>query len=306
MALMSIGIIGLGKMGTGIAERLLKAGYTVFGYDPSQEAKKEAALLGVTIVDALSECGRYVEVIWLMIPAGTLVDTVLTTILPTLQKDTIIIDGGNSLYTDSVRRAEQLSKQNMHFLDCGTSGGIHGVEHGFCLMVGGAVNAYTKALPFLKAIASVDGVAHVGKSGAGHYVKMVHNGIEYGLLQAYAEGFHLVKEGSYKDLDMHQIATLWNTSSIIRSFILTLATNIFAHDQELKNVVGTIAESGMGKWTVDNAHKENIPLNVIETALNIRAESRKMGGNYATKVVALLREQFGGHAVERESYEEQK
>jgi 6-phosphogluconate dehydrogenase len=299
---MNIGIIGLGKMGSGIAERILNAGHTVFGYDPAQEARINAEKLGIHAVNRLAEMTD-VSLVWLMIPAGPLIDDVLKTLFSTLAQGTIIVDGGNSLYTDSVRRADQCAAQSLSFLDCGTSGGVHGLTDGFCLMVGGARDAYMRALPVLQAIASPQGVAHVGPSGAGHYVKMIHNGIEYGLLQAYAEGFHLLKDGSYKDLDLHTIAQLWNTSSVIRSFILSLATNIFAHNQELKNIVGSIAETGMGQWTVDNAHKEHIPINVIETALKIRAESRQTGGNYATKVVALLREQFGGHAVERKPEE---
>ena len=299
---MNIGIIGLGKMGSGIAVRILNAGHTVFGYDPAQEARTSAEKLGIHAVSRLAEMTD-VSLVWLMIPAGPLIDDVLKTLFSTLAKGTIIVDGGNSLYTDSVRRADQCAQRSLSFLDCGTSGGVHGLVDGFCLMVGGTHDAYMRALPVLQAIASPQGVAHVGPSGSGHYVKMIHNGIEYGLLQAYAEGFHLLKDGSYKDLDLHLIAQLWNTSSVIRSFILSLATNIFAHDQELKNIVGTIAETGMGQWTVDNAHKEHIPINVIETALKIRAESRQTGGNYATKVVALLREQFGGHAVERKPEE---
>lgn len=297
---MNIGIVGLGKMGSGIAVRILNAGHTVFGYDPSQEARDSAEKLGIHVVNRLAKMTD-VSLVWLMIPAGSIVDDVLKTLCSILAKGTIIVDGGNSLYTDSVRRANQCAVQSLPFLDCGTSGGVHGLMDGFCLMVGGTHDAYMHALPVLQAIASPQGVAHVGESGAGHYVKMIHNGIEYGLLQAYAEGFHLLKDGTYKDLDLHLIAHLWNTSSVIRSFILSLATNIFAHDQELKTVVGTIAETGMGQWTVDNAHKEHIPINVIETALKIRAESRQTGGNYATKVVALLREQFGGHAVERKT-----
>jgi 6-phosphogluconate dehydrogenase len=296
---MKFGIIGLGKMGMGIAQRVLAAGHTVYGYDPDVSARKNAAVLGMQICDTLVSIESTVEVIWIMVPAGTAVDDVINAVVPVIAKNCIVIDGGNSLYTDSVRRATQLATDGISFLDCGTSGGVHGLADGFCLMVGGGAAAYNTALPILEAIASPGGVAHVGPSGAGHYVKMVHNGIEYGLLQAYAEGFHLLKEGSYTHLDLHQIAELWNTSAVIRSFILTLATNIFSHDQELQNIGGAIAESGTGKWTVENAHALHVPVDVIETALKVRATSRETGGNYATKVVALLREQFGGHAVEK-------
>ncbi|HEV2917352.1 MAG TPA: decarboxylating 6-phosphogluconate dehydrogenase [Candidatus Babeliales bacterium] len=299
---MNIAIIGLGKMGLAIAQRALNAGYTVYGYDPNNQTARHAESLGIHILKRLTDRAMAdVSIVWLMIPAGTIIDDTIAQLIPIINKNSIIIDGGNSLYTDSVRRAQDLASKRIAFLDCGTSGGVHGLEHGFCLMVGGTQKAYQDALSLLEVIASGGGVAHVGPSGAGHYVKMIHNGIEYGLLQAYAEGFHLLHEGTYKNLDLYQIAKLWNQSSVIRSFILSLATNIFAQDQTFDNIIGTIAESGMGKWTVDNAHQEQIPVPVIETSLHVRAESRKTGGNYATKLVSLLREQFGGHPVNRKT-----
>jgi 6-phosphogluconate dehydrogenase len=295
---MKVALIGLGKMGIGIAQRILQAGHQVYGYDLNADAREYAKQIGVQIFDILQAL-PLVDIVWIMVPTGKPVDDAIGQLVPMISDQTTIIDGGNSFYLDSIRRARDLAAGGIAYLDCGTSGGVHGVEHGFCLMVGGEHQLYMRALPVLQAIASVDGVAHVGSSGAGHYVKMIHNGIEYGLLQAYAEGFHLLKEGVYKDLDLHQIAKLWDSSSVIRSFLLSLTVPVFAHDQEFKNVIGTIAEGGTGKWTVQTAQQLHISVPVMQAALQVRAESRQTGGNYATKLVSLLREQFGGHAVAR-------
>jgi 6-phosphogluconate dehydrogenase len=297
---MNIGVIGLGKMGLSIAQRMHNNGHKVLGYDPKQEVSDQAAHYGIRLATSSTQLAHEVDIVWIMVPAGPIVDDIITEINPALHKGTIIIDGGNSFFRDSIRRAHTLQAADIAFLDCGTSGGVHGFEHGFCLMVGGIVDAYTQAFPVLQAVAAPDGVAHVGPSGAGHYVKMVHNGIEYGLLQAYAEGFHVLKEGDYPDLDLHQIAALWNTSAVIRSFLLTLVTNVFTHGQTFKTIIGTVAQTGTGQWTVDNAHQHHIPVDVIEAALHIRLQSQATGGNYATKLVALLREQFGGHSVKKE------
>ena len=229
---MKVALIGLGKMGLGIAQRILQAGHQVYGYDLNADAREYAKQIGVHIFDALHTLPS-VDLVWIMVPAGKPVDDTIGQLLPVLSTQAIIVDGGNSFYLDSIRRARDLATRGVHYLDCGTSGGVHGVEHGFCLMVGGEHHVYMRALSVLQVIASVDGVAHVGSSGAGHYVKMIHNGIEYGLLQAYAEGFQLLKEGTYKDLDLHQIAKLWDSSSVIRSFLLSLTVPIFTHDHSI-------------------------------------------------------------------------
>lgn len=298
---MKVGVIGLGKMGFGIASRIMRGGHAVVGFDPDSVAREHARKAGITVITTLAELPLDCTVIWLMVPAGKIVDALVQELLTILKPKTIIIDGGNSFFKDSMRRARELTLYDIAYLDCGTSGGIHGLTNGFCLMVGGNLHAYQTALPVLEAIAAPNGVAQVGPSGAGHYVKMVHNGIEYGLLQAYAEGFQLLKEGDFSaELDVHQIATLWQEGSIIRSFILSLAKNIFADDQSLAAVIGTIEEGGTGRWTIESAHEHGIQLPVLATALQVRKESRETsGGTYATKVVALLREQFGGHNVER-------
>jgi 6-phosphogluconate dehydrogenase len=298
---MKIGIIGLGRMGAGIAERIVNAGHTVFGFDLDAHNTAQAHKLGVHIENKVIDIATKVDVIWLMVPPGKPVDDVLNLLMPALKKDCIIIDGGNSNFKDSIRRAQLVAQKNVSYLDCGTSGGLHGREHGYCLMVGGDKESYDAVSPLLSLIAAPNGMAHVGPSGAGHYVKMVHNGIEYALLQGYAEGFQLLKEGTFKDvpLNLEQISDLWNHGSIIRSFLLELTHNVYKQDQEFKNVSGEIAEGGTGKWTVQEAQEHGIPVPLIEESLAVRARSRATGGNYATKLVALLRNQFGGHAVKK-------
>ncbi|HJM68684.1 MAG TPA: NAD(P)-binding domain-containing protein, partial [Candidatus Babeliales bacterium] len=190
-------------------------------------------------------------------------------------------------------------QNNIAYLDCGTSGGLAGLKEGFCLMVGGNKKAYDAIKSVLKSIAAPEGYAYVGPSGTGHYVKMIHNGIEYALLQSYAEGFDLLKNGEFKDLKLEQISGLWEHGSIVRSEILSLMHGVLAKDQKLESVSGKVAESGMGRWTVELAKKENVPVPLIEKALEIRKESQKTGGNYGTKLVAMLRNAFGGHSVDK-------
>lgn len=299
---MNVGIIGLGRMGSGVAQRLVQKGHTVVGYDPNSTTRTAAMKLGVSVVHSLQTLAQQTHIIFLFIPAGSIVDSVLNELLPYLRKGDIIIDGGNSNYQDSIRRSKQLFEKQMLFLDCGTSGGVHGKDIGYCLMVGGDRGAYMVAEPLFEAIAAANGCAYVGPSGAGHYVKMVHNGIEYALLQAYAEGFHLLKDGSFAaaELQLDVIARLWDQSSIIRSWILHLLDEILhEQDRDLSTIAGSIAESGTGRWTVEEGHKAGVPIDLIERALALRFESQKTGGNYATKLVALLRNKFGGHDVQK-------
>ncbi len=295
---MKIGLIGLGRMGNAIAQRLLNAQHTVIGFDYDLSARDALQNMGGTSASTIAEVCRHANILWVMVPV-TAVDEVLHAIIQHAQSETIIIDGGNSYYKDSIRRAQTCANANLHFLDCGTSGGVHGRDHGFCLMVGGSKPMYDTILPILTALAAPNGLVYIGPSGSGHYVKMVHNGIEYGLLQAYAEGFQLIKEGSFKEapLDLAAITKAWNHGSIIRSWILHLSQEIFAHDQTFDTVTGSIEELGTGKWTLEEAQKQQIPTPVLQEALNTRAWSRKTGGNYATKIIALLRNKFGGHKV---------
>lgn len=294
---MKVAVVGLGKMGVALVYRLVNASIDVIGYDPDVKARIKAGTYGAHVADSLEHCAQKASIIWLMIPAGELVDTVLKQLLLILPKQSIIIDGGNSHFSDSVKRASLLKRHGLYFIDCGTSGGLAGKTKGFSLMIGGDKKIIESLDPLFKALAAPRGYAYVGPSGAGHYVKMVHNGIEYALLQAYAEGFHLLHDGRYKDLDLETITRVWSHGSIIRSWILDLAHKIFKNDQEFAQIEGAIQESGMGAWTIEEAYAQKVPTVLIENAHEIRAWSRKTGGNYATKLVALLRHEFGGHRV---------
>ncbi len=299
MASITVGVVGLGRMGQSVAYRLKKSGFSVVGFDFSENACNDAKIIGIDVASSLQDLGKHARIIWLMVPAGKPVDDVIQEMSQSFQADDIIIDGGNSFYKDSVRRAQELAKRNVHFLDCGTSGGLHGREIGFSLMIGGDKQSFHRIEDVFKAIAAPHGYQHLGTSGAGHFVKMVHNGIEYALLQAYAEGFQLLKEGPFQNLDLEHVASVWNHGSIIRSWIVELSKNILSHDQSFKDVSGNIGENLTGRWTVDVAKEYNIPVRTIEEALDIRAWSRETGGNYATKFVALLRHEFGGHPVKK-------
>jgi 6-phosphogluconate dehydrogenase len=298
---MNVGVIGLGKMGNAIAYRLVQAGHTVYGFDPYDEAKLEAEKAGVMVASTVSDVAKEARVIWLLVPAGEPVDNVIAELLPHLHPGDIIVDGGNSKYTDSIRRATQLKTNDIIFLDCGTSGGVHGRTNGFCLMFGGDKAAYASLASLCEAVAAPNGVGHVGPSGAGHYVKMIHNGIEYGLLQAYAEGFQIIHEGTFEEqaLDLQEVTRIWCNGSVIRSFLLDLAHGVFTQDQALTNINGEIKEGGTGKWTLEEARTNNIPVPVLDASLRVRSWSRDTGGNYATKVVQMLRHAFGGHPIKK-------
>lgn len=296
---MKIGLIGLGKMGIIIADRLLSAGHTVVGYDTNSLALENAVQHGVKQASSLDDLAHDCHVIWLMIPAGEAIDVIISTLFNEAKKGTVLVDGGNSYYRDSMRRAQLLEKKGIFYLDCGTSGGLQAREYGFSLTVGGEQAAYVKLTPIFEALAAPNGFCHVGPSGAGHYVKMVHNGIEYGLLQAYAEGFQLLEEGAFKGLDLQEIARVWNNGAIVRSWILALMEDIFARDQDFDTVSGKVGESGTVRWMVEDAKAHKIALEVIQTALNVRLQSHVSGGNYSTKLIALTRHSFGGHVVEK-------
>lgn len=301
---MIVGVIGLGRMGQGIVRRLVHGGHTVIGYDPSIKLtqnhiqEKDIFYTGsFKNASSIEELCKETPIIWLMVPAGKTVDSVINTIVSAKQSTNIIIDGGNSFFKDSVRRYYALKDHTISFIDCGTSGGLQGKERGYCLMVGGDKPAFDLCEPLLKALAAPHGYEYIGPSGSGHYVKMVHNGIEYALLQAYAEGFAILKNGSYKNTNLEKISALWNNGSIIRSWILELARQVFTREQNFYDIKGTIGESGTGLWTVQEAEQHTISVDVIKKSLEIREESRIKGGNYATKIVSLLRNAFGGHAV---------
>lgn len=298
---MNVGVIGLGRMGHAIAKRVHNAGHVVIGYDVDAQARAYAESTGIVIAESAESLPDKVDIIWLMLPAGDMVDQMLHKLKPRLKKETIIIDGGNSNYKDSIRRAHELAQDDIQFLDCGTSGGLQGAEDGFSLMVGGQQLAYLYVVPVLKAIATKQGYGLVGPSGAGHYVKSVHNGIEYGILQAYAEGFHILKEGHYKEvpLDLAQVSDIWMHGSIIRSYLLQLAHEVLQKDQQLSAYSGYVAEGGTGLWAQQEADEHVIATPVLKAALQVRTESRATGGNFATKLIALIRNKFGGHPVKK-------
>jgi 6-phosphogluconate dehydrogenase len=238
------------------------------------------------------------RVIWLMVPSGDPVDETIEQLLPNLSRDDIIIDGGNSNYKDSIRRAEKLKAVGIHFVDAGTSGGIWGLKVGYCMMVGGENEIVARLEPALKTLAPEGGYAHVGPCGAGHFVKMIHNGIEYGMLQAYGEGFELLKAAPF-DLDLRKIAHLWNQGSVVRSWLLELAESAFEKDPELSSIRGYVEDSGEGRWTVLEAVERDVPAAVLTLSLFARFASRQED-SFSAKVIAALRNEFGGHAVRRE------
>jgi 6-phosphogluconate dehydrogenase len=286
-----LGIVGLGRMGGNMTERLRKGGHEVETY--ARTAPERTA-------DSLLELATRLEqprVVWLMIPAGDPTEKAVETLLPLLEDGDILIDGGNSNFRDSIRRAEEAKEKGVSFLDAGVSGGIWGLAEGYCVMVGGDAAAFATVEPIVATLAPEDGYAHVGPSGAGHFVKMVHNGIEYGLMQAYAEGFELLQGIDLYELDLGQIAALWRRGSVVRSWLLDLLERAFDGDPGLEQIRGVVADSGEGRWTVHEAIDAAVPLPAISAALYARFASRQ-DESFAAKVNAALRNQFGGHAVE--------
>ena len=287
---MQIGIVGLGRMGAGIAERLRRQAHEVVGYDRDPAVSEVASL--AELVKALAPP----RVVWVMVPAGEATETTIGEVAPLLAPGDIVVDGGNSHYKDSTRRAAQLEERGVQFLDAGTSGGIWGLEVGFCLMVGGPAGAFHALEPIFAALAPEGGYAHVGPAGAGHFTKMVHNGIEYGLLQAYAEGFALLDASDF-DLDLRRIAALWNHGSVVRSWLLELAEQALAKDPKLETLRGYVEDSGEGRWTVLEAVERGVPAGAITQALYSRFASRDDDA-FAMRMIAALRNEFGGHRVQ--------
>ncbi|KAB7767832.1 phosphogluconate dehydrogenase (NAD(+)-dependent, decarboxylating) [Xanthomonas maliensis] len=298
---MELGMVGLGRMGANMAERLLRGGHRVHGYDPGAAARDAAQAKGIATVDALAalvEALPSPRVLWLMVPAGKIVDDTLDRLLPLLHADDIVVDGGNSYYKDSQRRAARLQAKGIAFVDCGTSGGVWGLQEGYSLMVGGDEAAVTRLHPLLASLApSADtGWGRVGPSGAGHFTKMVHNGIEYGLMQAYAEGFALMEHKREFALDLHQVAEIWREGSVVRSWLLDLTADALAHNPTMDGIAPFVADSGEGRWTVAEAIDLDVPAPVITLSLLERLRSRDKD-SYTDKLLAAMRNQFGGHAV---------
>ncbi len=295
---MDIGMVGLGRMGANMTQRLIEGGHRVVVTDLNPDAINASEAIGAVgagSLDALVAQLAPRRAIWMMVPAGAPVQGTIDSLAPLLSSGDIIIDGGNSNYHDSMRRAETLRERGIEYIDAGTSGGIWGLKEGFCLMVGGTDGAVKYIEPALATLAPPNGYAHVGPSGAGHFVKMVHNGIEYGLMAAYGEGFELLA-GSDFNVDLAQVALLWNQGSVVRSWLLELAQQAFARDARLESIEGYVDDSGEGRWTVLEAIDQDIPLPVITLSLMRRFASRQPS-SFSAKVQAALRNEFGGHAV---------
>ena len=299
---MQIGFIGLGKMGGNMVHRIERdSDIEVVAYDPNAHAVQGAEQTGATGASSLEDLVSRLEaprLIWLMIPSGAPTTQTLEAVADLLDEGDTIIDGGNSNWNDDVGRAVELDARGLHYVDVGVSGGIWGLQEGYCMMVGGHEESVGRLAPVLDVLAPPDGWRHFGDAGAGHFVKMVHNGVEYGLMQAYAEGFEVMEKSIFQ-IDLKEVAGLWNRGSVVRSWLCELAERAFAQEgNELKNIKGWVQDSGEGRWTLAGAIDSEVPTPVIAAALFARFYSRD-SGDYGFRVLAALRNQFGGHAVEK-------
>jgi len=300
---MEIGMVGLGKMGANMTTRLLKGGHSVAAFDRNAPNVKVAVEQGAQGIETLAEMVSVLtapRTAWVMVPAGEPTEGVITELAASFSEGDTIIDGGNSNYKDTMRRAEALSARGVHLVDVGTSGGIWGLAEGYSMMVGGEKEAVERLTPILETLAPgpEQGWGHVGPSGSGHFVKMIHNGIEYGLMQAYAEGFEILRKKEQFDLDVHQVAEIWRFGSVVRSWLLDLTAAALEEDASLSELEGWVADSGEGRWTVAEAIDLDVPAPVITLSLLMRLVSRQ-DERYAAKLLAAMRAQFGGHAVKR-------
>jgi 6-phosphogluconate dehydrogenase len=298
---MQLAMIGLGRMGGNMSERLMRDGHEMVVFDRSAEAIAKYEGLGAkgatSAADAVGKL-KTPRVVWIMVPAGKPVDDTIATLLTGMQKGDAIIDGGNSNFHDTIRRGAELAAKGIDLVDSGTSGGIWGLKNGYCLMIGGSDKAFRLCEPIFKSLAPPDGYAHVGPTGAGHYVKMIHNGIEYGALQAYAEGYEILHASKQFKLDLHRIAKVWNHGSVVRSWMNELAELAFEKDPNLDALKGYVEDSGEGRWTVQEAIDIDVPAPVITLSLLARLRSRQEE-SFSAKVIAALRNEFGGHAVKK-------
>ncbi|MDQ3911105.1 MAG: decarboxylating 6-phosphogluconate dehydrogenase [Actinomycetota bacterium] len=297
---MEIGLYGLGRMGANMVRRSVRSGeHRVVAGNRSPGPVDEVVSEGAEGAYSMEEMVEKLEaprVVWTMVPAGEATEQTLLRFADLMDEGDILIDGGNSYFRDSIRRAEVLRDRGLRFLDAGTSGGIWGLEVGYCLMVGGDADAYEHVEPALKTLAPEGGYAYLGEAGAGHFTKMVHNGIEYGMLQAYAEGFEILQKSQY-GFDLRAICSLWNHGSVVRSWLLELAESAFSKDANLDGIRGYVQDSGEGRWTVLEAMNEDVPVNAIAGSLFARFASRQ-DDSFAMKVIAALRGEFGGHAIQ--------
>lgn len=296
---MEIGLYGLGRMGAGMARRWLRGGHRVVVTNRSRGPIDELAADGAVPAYSVAELvGKLAtpRAIWIMLPAGEVTEAAIQELIPLLTRGDVIIDGGNTNYKDDQRRAAMLAEHGLHYVDQGTSGGIWGLQVGFCIMVGGERAVVERLEPAFRTLAPEHGYGHVGPVGAGHFVKMIHNGIEYGMMQAYAEGFEILKTKRDFNLDLVQISQIWQHGSVVRSWLLELAHNAFKKDPGLASIRGWVADSGEGRWTVQAAIDQDVPVPVITLSLMQRFVSRQEE-SFAAKVLAALRQEFGGHAV---------
>ncbi len=297
---MELGFVGLGRMGGNMVERLLGGGHRVVAYNRSPEPVARAVAKGATGASSLKELVNALappRTVWVMVPAGPATEETVTALAQLLASGDTIIDGGNSYFKDDCRRADELRPRGIHYLDAGTSGGIWGLKNGYCLMIGGERAVYERLEPVFRTLAPADGYGWMGAHGAGHYVKMIHNGIEYGMMQAYAEGFALLEKSEF-GLDLHAIARLWNQGSVVRSWLLELAEMALEQDPKLAAIKGYVEDSGEGRWTVQDAIDKDVPAPAITLALFTRFRSRAEN-SFADRMLAALRNAFGGHAVRR-------
>lgn len=301
---MQIGMVGLGKMGGNMTSRLLKGGHEVVVIDHNEDAINKAEAEGADGADSLEELVGKLKtprIVWIMVPAGDLTESLLNELGELLTDGDTVVDGGNSNYKDTQRRATQLEEKGISLVDVGTSGGVWGLAEGYSMMIGGEASKVKQLQSVFETLAPGEnmGWGHVGSNGAGHFVKMVHNGIEYGLMQAYAEGFEIMKAKEEYDLDLHNIAEIWRFGSVVRSWLLDLTAEALKEDPDLANVKDWVADSGEGRWTVAEAIDLDVPAPVITLSLMMRLVSRQ-DERYSAKLLAAMRNQFGGHAIKRE------
>lgn len=295
---MQLGFVGLGRMGGNMVARLIDRGHEVVAFDRSSEAvdaSVRGGAIGARSLDELTSALKQPRVIWMMVPSGPPVDETCDALAQSCAPGDVLVDGGNSHYKDSVRRAARYAQRRLHLMDAGTSGGIWGRELGYCLMVGGTAEGFERIEPALQALAPTDGYLHVGPAGAGHFSKMVHNGIEYGMMQAYAEGFALLEASAFR-FDLLALSKLWNQGSVVRSWLLELVTRALEQDRDLSSVDAFVEDTGEGRWTVEAGIEHAVPLPVIAQSLFARFRSRQ-NSSYADRLLASLRRQFGGHAT---------
>jgi 6-phosphogluconate dehydrogenase len=301
---MHIGMVGLGRMGANMAERLLRGGHQVTGFDPNADARKSLESKGAITADSLQNMVKALpapRTVWLMVPAGKITDDTIDALLSILVPSDCIIDGGNSNYKDTLRRADAARAKKIDYVDSGTSGGIWGLQEGYSLMIGGDEKVVTNLNPIFETLAPAKdkGWGRVGPTGAGHFTKMIHNGIEYGLMQAYSEGFSILKHKKEFDLDLHQVGEIWRHGSVVRSWLLDLAVDALSKNPQLDGIAPYVADSGEGRWTVDAALELDVPAPVITLSLLERLRSRD-SDSFVDKMLAALRNEFGGHPIKKE------